>query len=59
MNPLSAGVLTIAGNNLKRIALIKKLSLEFALCYAGSVKIEVNIDKEKTIAKMNISEYNV
>jgi hypothetical protein len=58
MNALSAGVVAVTRNQ-ERIESIKDLAIEIAQFYQGAVKIEVNIDRLKDIAKLNITEYNL
>ena len=38
---------------------IKSEALKLAEMYEGSVKIELNINTDKGIVKMSISEYNI
>lgn len=58
MNALSAGIVAITQNQ-KKIDLIKTYALELASFYQGQVKMEININKQKSIAQFNITEYNL
>ncbi len=56
---MSAAVITIAAKNQERVRRIKELAMALSHFYQGPIKIEVNINKENDIAKLNITEYNL
>lgn len=58
MNALSAGVVAITQNK-ENIEEIKRLSLLVGSFYQGSIKIEINLDRQKDKAKFNVTEYDL
>ena len=58
MNALSAGVAAIV-NNQHNLDEMKRLALELGQFYQGSIKIEIDISREKDRTKLNITEYDL